>query len=73
MNRNQFPQTLSSQCLYVDNANQLLVASMLDKNAYVYDLGDAMPRAVFKGHQDVIRGVGYLQESDCFITASWDK
>ena len=46
---------------------------MLDKNAYVYELGDPMPRAVYKGHQDVIRGVGYLEESNCIITASWDK
>lgn len=64
---------LALQCLYVDPATHLLVASMLDKNAYVYDLGDPMPRAVYKGHQDVIRGVGYLEESNCIITASWDK
>jgi hypothetical protein len=61
------------QCLYVDTINQLLVATMLDKNAYIYDLEDPAPKAVYSGHQDVIRGVGFLQESDCFITCSWDK
>lgn len=35
----------SVQSLFVDNVNQLLVAAMLDKNAYVYDLDDPMPRA----------------------------
>ncbi len=39
------------QCLYVDNANRLLAASMLDKSAYIYDLDDPIPRAEYKGHQ----------------------
>ena len=46
---------------------------MLDKNAYVWDLDDPMPRAVYKGHGDIIKAVGYLQETHCFVTASWDK
>lgn len=32
-----------------------------------------MPLAVFKGHQDVVRGVGYLTETKCFVSCSWDK
>lgn len=35
----------SVQCLFVDNLNKLLVAAMLNKSAYVYDLDDPMPRA----------------------------
>ena len=62
-----------SQCLFVDPLNKLLVGTMLDKNAYVWDLDDPMPRAVYKGHGDIIRAVGYLEETDCFVTASWDK
>jgi WD40 repeat protein len=57
----------------VDPTIELLVATMLDKNAYVWDLEDPMPRAVYKGHNDIIKGVGYLQETKCFVTASWDK
>jgi len=63
----------SVQCLYVDEVNQLLVTAMLDKSAYVYDLDDPIPRAEYKGHQDVVRAVGYLKESNCYVTASWDK
>jgi hypothetical protein len=63
----------SVQSLFIDSINQLLVASMLDKNIYVWDLDDPMPQAVFKGHQDVVRAVGYLTETRCFVSCSWDK
>ena len=59
--------------MFIDSINQLLVASMLDKNIYIWDLDDPMPQAVFKGHQDVVRGVGYLAETKCFVSCSWDK
>ena len=61
------------QCLYVDPINELLVATMLDKNACVWDLDDPMPRMTCKGHGDLIRAVGYLKETRCFVTGSWDK
>ena len=32
------------QCLFVDVKNNLLVAAMLDKCCYVYDLDDPIPR-----------------------------
>lgn len=63
----------SVQSLFVDSINQLLVASMLDKNVYVWNLDEPMPQAVFKGHQDVVRAVGYLTETRCFVSCSWDK
>jgi len=63
----------SVQCLYVDKANQLLVAAMSDKSAYCYNFDDPAPVAVYTGHQDVIRGVGFLEESSCFVTCSWDR
>eukprot|EP00798_Chlamydomonas_sp_ICE-L_P000177 gene177-3972_t len=63
----------SVQCLYVDNVNKLLAAAMMDKSAYVYNLDDPIPRAEYKGHQDVIRAISYLQDSNCFVTASWDR
>ncbi|KAF5833397.1 WD40-repeat-containing domain protein, partial [Dunaliella salina] len=62
----------SVQCLYVDEKHKLLVASMLDKHACVYDLDDPIPRATFKGHSDVVRAISYLESCDCYITASWD-
>jgi len=46
---------------------------MMDKNAYVWNLDDPMPRATYKGHGDLIRAVGYLEETRCFVTGSWDK
>ncbi|MEW5312499.1 MAG: hypothetical protein WDW38_004130 [Sanguina aurantia] len=63
----------SVQCLFVDNLNKLLVAAMLNKSAYVYDLDDPMPRAEYVGHDDVIRSIGYLPDCDCYVTASWDR
>lgn len=33
------------QCIYVDNANRLLVAAMLNRVVFVYDLDDPMPLA----------------------------
>jgi hypothetical protein len=39
----------------------------------VYDLDDPIPRATYKGHTDVVRGIGYLQGAQCYVTASWDK
>ncbi len=42
----QFTYTGGSvQCLFVDRANKLLVAAMLNRTAYVYDLDDPMPLA----------------------------
>ncbi len=32
-------------CLAVDETNKLLLAAMMDRNAYVYDLDDPMPLA----------------------------
>mmetsp|Transcript_33374 Transcript_33374/g.84557 ORF Transcript_33374/g.84557 Transcript_33374/m.84557 type:complete len:866 (-) Transcript_33374:212-2809(-) len=70
----QFAYTGGSvQALYVDNVNKLLVAAMLDKAVCVYDLDDPIPRATYKGHTDVVRGISYLHSADCYITASWDK
>ena len=46
---------------------------MQDKECCVYDLDNPIPRATFKGHTDVVRGVGYLQSAQCYVTASWDK
>lgn len=42
----QFTYTGGSvQCIYVDNTNKLLVAAMLNRAAFVYDLDDPMPLA----------------------------
>ncbi|KAL6755154.1 WD40-repeat-containing domain protein, partial [Haematococcus lacustris] len=63
----------SVQCLYVDNVNNLLVVAMQDKGCCVYDLDDPIPRATYKGHTDVVKGIGYLAAAKCYVTASWDK
>ncbi|KAJ9523676.1 hypothetical protein QJQ45_020098 [Haematococcus lacustris] len=63
----------SVQCLYVDNVNNLLVVAMQDKDCCVYDLDDPIPRATYKGHTDVVKGIGYLAAAKCYVTASWDK
>lgn len=63
----------SIQCLYVDEVNQLLLAAMLDKTAYVYDLDDPLPKAKYSGHSDVIRSMAHIPERHCYVTASWDK
>ncbi|EFJ43514.1 hypothetical protein VOLCADRAFT_119046 [Volvox carteri f. nagariensis] len=70
----QFTYTGGSvQCIYVDNTNRLLVAAMLNRAAFVYDLDDPMPLARYAGHTDVIRGIGYVKDCDTYVTASWDK
>ncbi|KAJ9524068.1 hypothetical protein QJQ45_022573 [Haematococcus lacustris] len=63
----------SVQCLYVDHVNNLLVVAMQDKDCCVYDLDDPIPRATYKGHTDVVKGIGYLAAAKCYVTASWDK
>ncbi|KAG2444756.1 hypothetical protein HXX76_001500 [Chlamydomonas incerta] len=70
----QFTYTGGSvQSIYVDNSNRLLVAAMLNRTAFVYDLDDPMPLARYAGHTDVIRGIGYIKDCDTYVTASWDK
>ncbi|KAG1677661.1 hypothetical protein FOA52_010444 [Chlamydomonas sp. UWO 241] len=46
---------------------------MADKNAYCYDLEDPAPKAIYSGHQDVIRGIGFLGECGRYVTCSWDR
>lgn len=63
----------SVQCMYVDTTHEVLVAAMLDRNAYLYDLDDPIPKAKYSGHSDVIRSIELLPSLDCYVSASWDK
>ena len=62
--------------LYVDEANEVIVAAMEDRCLRVYD-----PRAPagsqlvkkYLGHTDVVRSIEYVAEKRQYLTCSWDK
>ncbi|DBA82705.1 TPA: hypothetical protein ACH3X1_006940 [Trebouxia sp. C0004] len=63
----------SVQCLFVDNANSMVLAAMLDKVTRAYDLESKHPAIKYVGHEDMVRGIDYLPEKGLYITGSWDE
>ncbi|KAL0052582.1 hypothetical protein WJX82_004239 [Trebouxia sp. C0006] len=63
----------SVQCLFVDNANSMVLAAMLDKVTRAYDLESKHPAIKYVGHEEVVRGIDYLPEKGLYITGSWDE
>ncbi|GMH37514.1 hypothetical protein BSKO_05387 [Bryopsis sp. KO-2023] len=62
----------SVQCLFVDEINQLILAATLDKSVAVYTLEDPVPIARYRGHDDIVRSIGYLSEKGLYVTGGWD-
>ena len=58
----------SVQCLFVDNANSMVLAAMLDKVTRAYDLESKHPAIKYVGHEEVVRGIDYLPEKGLYIT-----
>lgn len=56
------------QCLFVDNWNGVVLASMLDKVTRAYDLDSKQPCIKYVGHEEVVRGVDYLPERGLYVT-----
>ncbi len=56
------------QCLFVDNANSMVLAAMLDKVTRAYDLESKHPAIKYVGHEEVVRGIDYLPEKGLYIT-----
>ncbi len=63
----------SVQCLFVDNANELVIASMLDRIIRSYDLDLGQPIQKYKGHQDLARAIVYLPDKGLYMSGGWDR
>ncbi|KAK9865109.1 hypothetical protein WJX84_002030 [Apatococcus fuscideae] len=63
----------SVQCLVVDNANELVIASMLDRIVRAYDLDLGQPIQKYKGHQDLARALVYLPDKGLYMSGGWDR
>ncbi|KAK9840413.1 hypothetical protein WJX74_009520 [Apatococcus lobatus] len=63
----------SVQCLMVDNANELVMASMLDRVIRAYDLDLGQPIQKYRGHQDLARGLVYLPDKGLYMSGGWDR
>lgn len=63
----------SVQCLMVDNANELVMASMLDRVIRAYDLDLRQPIQKYRGHQDLARCLVYLPDKGLYMSGGWDR
>ena len=61
------------QTVFVDCANQLLLAAMLDRVIRVYDLGSPQPLMKYEGHTDAVSSIGYLPDKGLYVSGSWDS
>ena len=52
----------AAQTVFVDCANQLLLAAMLDRVIRVYDLSSNQPLMKYEGHTDAVSSIGYLPD-----------
>ena len=63
----------AAQTVFVDCANQLLLAAMLDRVIRVYDLSSNQPLMKYEGHTDAVSSIGYLPDKGLYVSGSWDS
>lgn len=56
----------------IDNVGELLVVATADRVVRLYDIEIGAAVGSYRGHSDIVRSIGQLEERDLYVTASWD-